>query len=1136
MNRIFVKQGLSLFGITLLLLAGLAGCGGDEAAPVARPPAPPPAPPAFTPEAVEVALGESGDSATLMTTEAGGFTLDGEAFESGAMVTAENGNVYTLTLADGAWTAVFNAPEVEVMLGMSGSSVTIVTAEDGTYWVGTDELMSGGMVMADNGNYTLTLADGEWMAAFNPPMVDVMLGMHGGTVTIVTAEDGTYWVGTDELMDGGMVMGENGMYYTLSMADGEWMSAFQAPDPEMVTLGTSGTTITIETAENGTYWVAGALFESGGTVTAENGNMYMVTQVDGEWSSAFQAESMEIMGLDLMAMSTQDGDGYSVGDQMLDENGSGDIMVDGDHFRVSMDEDGMFMAMQFDAESMANEVDRDGALFEGTNADDDDTPMVNEAGTMLSVGGNDHSIGTLYGSGMSVIEGENIVEKRKDEIVARVNQIKGLIAVNEAEAASDDPETPFTDEFDTKWMEIDEQIRFIFGDDDTNAQDALDHLEPRPGDTDEMVEMLDKIVAALSSLEAFEASLDEDDGFFGDKGIADDEIAGVFDAVEEVSTVHLRMSENTRFGVYSKVTRPGNDATADLAPEVDSNGDATMAQFGAFAYSPHETSALGDLPTSGEAYYMGETIAQDHSEDFNTYIGMIEIRVRFRSRSVSGLVSGLMGADGPFMHSSAEVDSILLPTATMTNTNASWEVPEGTARTATVVYVPKAGNTVGSNTVTSSRFKGQLVGEGDNAGAAAIGTWTLGDTAEGDLRGSFGAERAPDRPVTPPDTDDDGLKDEAMVHSDADVTDIVNDDGDITVGEDAAGDDIKVAAADLFADGGATVEGKNYVQDTKGAIETQIKLLDRYIALDDVDPDAADATANTGRENVWDAVETALGSIFGATFDADGDPDTTADNTTDVRILSDSVENDDALDYPQTNDGDPNDVSAKEELAEVLAGLASLDEFGDATDEEGVFDGDQEADNRLLGGESEEDVFNRVEYTIDIKYGNTDYTRFGAWVRKGSANAVTIPTYDSGEAGHTGQFAYSPEEQTAGDGYPSGGSATYEGRTIARDTDGDLDVPVFYHGDIELQVSWEGPENSDGGDLTAIVSNLLDADGAMYNDGTDAVSMIIFAATNGSVDCRCRRFGASNRQQPTVRVRYARLSAPRRRFRRSGAT
>ena len=36
-----------------------------------------------------------------MTTEDGGFTLNGEAFESGGTVAAENGNMYLLTLADG---------------------------------------------------------------------------------------------------------------------------------------------------------------------------------------------------------------------------------------------------------------------------------------------------------------------------------------------------------------------------------------------------------------------------------------------------------------------------------------------------------------------------------------------------------------------------------------------------------------------------------------------------------------------------------------------------------------------------------------------------------------------------------------------------------------------------------------------------------------------------------------------------------------------------------------------------------------------------------------------------------------------------------------------------------------------------
>ena len=67
--------------------------------------APLPAPPPFQPQSVDVALGESGDKVTLMTTEAGGFTLNGEEFRSGGSVTASNGNTYVLTLAEGQWTA-----------------------------------------------------------------------------------------------------------------------------------------------------------------------------------------------------------------------------------------------------------------------------------------------------------------------------------------------------------------------------------------------------------------------------------------------------------------------------------------------------------------------------------------------------------------------------------------------------------------------------------------------------------------------------------------------------------------------------------------------------------------------------------------------------------------------------------------------------------------------------------------------------------------------------------------------------------------------------------------------------------------------------------------------------------------------
>ena len=122
MNRSPVRRGSSQLAIAVSLLADLAGCGKQEAAPVVRPPAVP----VFEPQAVEVKLGKSGGSVTLRTTEAGGFTLEGKAVESGAEVRAENGNVYTLTLVDGEWIVAFNAPgPVSVTLGTSGTTVTI---------------------------------------------------------------------------------------------------------------------------------------------------------------------------------------------------------------------------------------------------------------------------------------------------------------------------------------------------------------------------------------------------------------------------------------------------------------------------------------------------------------------------------------------------------------------------------------------------------------------------------------------------------------------------------------------------------------------------------------------------------------------------------------------------------------------------------------------------------------------------------------------------------------------------------------------------------------------------------------------------------------------------------------------------
>ena len=106
-----------------------------------------------------------------MTTEDGGFTLDGENFASGSAVASDNGNRYLLTLDGGAWTATFVPATVEVILGTSGESVTLTQAEDGEYLIGSVAVESGATVVARNGaSYALTIDEsGVWSATLVAP-------------------------------------------------------------------------------------------------------------------------------------------------------------------------------------------------------------------------------------------------------------------------------------------------------------------------------------------------------------------------------------------------------------------------------------------------------------------------------------------------------------------------------------------------------------------------------------------------------------------------------------------------------------------------------------------------------------------------------------------------------------------------------------------------------------------------------------------------------------------------------------------------------------------------------------------------------------------------------------------------------
>ena len=129
---------------------------------------------AFQPQEVLVDLGENGGTVTLLTTADGGFTLGGEAFAGGAdsPVEGEGGRRYVLTLGEDGmtWTALHMPRTQTVALGTSGESVELMTTEAGGFTLGGDDF-SGGSVTASNGNeYRLALGeDGTWTATFVAP-------------------------------------------------------------------------------------------------------------------------------------------------------------------------------------------------------------------------------------------------------------------------------------------------------------------------------------------------------------------------------------------------------------------------------------------------------------------------------------------------------------------------------------------------------------------------------------------------------------------------------------------------------------------------------------------------------------------------------------------------------------------------------------------------------------------------------------------------------------------------------------------------------------------------------------------------------------------------------------------------------
>ena len=333
-----MKRTWSLPVLTRACLAALAAvlflsCSGDSSGPTTPPPPPP-----FQPQTVVVQLGTSGGATTLISTQAGGWTRNGQPFTSGNSVTGENAATYRLTLSGGTWSAAFVSPDPEALvLGTSGDAVLLQVQEDGSYQLDGERLAAGTQVEADNGNqYRLVQgADGAWVAEFVPPAPQVVhLGTSGESRQVGRLEDGGYTVNGEALAAGTLVMTRNGNRYALTLGtDGMWAAAYVEADPQRLRLGTSGDApLLIYRQENGTFRLNNDPLLGGRVVEASNGNRYRLTLgPDRIWLASYIPTPVTVqLGTTGGAVSlTPNEDGtwlrgsasFSSGDQVTGRNG-----------------------------------------------------------------------------------------------------------------------------------------------------------------------------------------------------------------------------------------------------------------------------------------------------------------------------------------------------------------------------------------------------------------------------------------------------------------------------------------------------------------------------------------------------------------------------------------------------------------------------------------------------------------------------------------------------------------------------------------------------------------------------------------------------------------------------------------------
>ncbi len=145
-----------------------------------------------------VQLGDSGELVTIVTASDGTFWVEDRSVSDGSVLTAGNGNQYVLSRgADGVWTAQYVAPDVTVPLPAGSGQLSLKRAEDGSHWLGDQEVRDGsGLTHARYGTYKLVLNPSSREFYAEPVPAGVPLPAPGMRVETF-AGSGRYDIGGD---------------------------------------------------------------------------------------------------------------------------------------------------------------------------------------------------------------------------------------------------------------------------------------------------------------------------------------------------------------------------------------------------------------------------------------------------------------------------------------------------------------------------------------------------------------------------------------------------------------------------------------------------------------------------------------------------------------------------------------------------------------------------------------------------------------------------------------------------------------------------------------------------------------------------------------------------------------------------